>query len=153
MFIFATDEELWPHKVMDHIMSCDHSLSQKDILKFVYCFMIIFLTIYIFKHFLLYVPVSVFCTGKIYGGQDRAFLFWGGLVNYKTHYSLSWFRPILEGNNPTSSGLILKMNNDYNWVSRELKKFAKWREKCSRASWLKCRGAFYRPRDGWITTS
>jgi hypothetical protein len=27
--------------------------------------------------------VSVFCTGKIYGSQDRVFLFWGGLVNYE----------------------------------------------------------------------
>jgi hypothetical protein len=27
-------------------------------------------------------PVGVFCTGKIHGGQDCTFLFWGGLVNY-----------------------------------------------------------------------
>jgi hypothetical protein len=44
-------------------------------------------------------------------------------VNYKTHYSLSWFRPLLEGNNPTSSGFILKMNNGYNRVSKELERF------------------------------
>jgi hypothetical protein len=50
----------------------------------------------------------------------------GGIVNYKAHYSLSWFRPLLEGNSPTSSSLILKMNNNgYNGVSRELEKFAK----------------------------
>jgi hypothetical protein len=46
-------------------------------------------------------------------------------VNYKAHYSLSWFRPILGGNSHTSSSLILKMNSGYNGVSRELKKFMK----------------------------
>jgi hypothetical protein len=30
-----------------------------------------------------------FCTSKIHGGQDRTFLFRGGLVNYKAHFSLS----------------------------------------------------------------
>jgi hypothetical protein len=39
-------------------MGCDHSLSRKDILKFVYYFMILFLTVYIFKYFLLLVPFS-----------------------------------------------------------------------------------------------
>jgi hypothetical protein len=68
--------------------------------------------------------VGVFCIGKIQGGQDHAFLFRDGLVNYKAHYDLSWFRPLLGGNSPTSSGLILKMNNGYNGVSRELEKFA-----------------------------
>jgi hypothetical protein len=34
-------------------------------------------------------------------------------VNYKAHYILSWFRPLLEGNSPTSNGSILKMNNGY----------------------------------------
>jgi hypothetical protein len=58
MFIFATDQELWTHELMDRIMSCDHSLGQKDILKFVYCFIILFLTVYILKHFLLLVPFS-----------------------------------------------------------------------------------------------
>jgi hypothetical protein len=43
-------------------------------------------------------------------------------VNYKTYNDLSWFRPLLGGNNPTSSGPILKMNRYYNRVSRELKK-------------------------------
>jgi hypothetical protein len=66
-----------------------------------------------------------FCTDKVEGGQDRAFLFHGGLANYKSHYSLSWFRPLLGGNSPTSSGLILKMNSGYNGVSRELEKFTK----------------------------
>jgi hypothetical protein len=44
-------------------------------------------------------------------------------MNYRAHYVLSWFRPLLRGNNPTSSGLILKMNRVYNKVSRELEKF------------------------------
>jgi hypothetical protein len=35
-------------------------------------------------------------------------------VNYKARYSLAWFRPLLGGNSPTSSGLILTMNNGYN---------------------------------------
>jgi hypothetical protein len=46
-------------------------------------------------------------------------------MNYKAHCSLSWFRPLLRGNSPMSSGLILKMNNSYNGGSRELDKFAK----------------------------
>jgi hypothetical protein len=46
-------------------------------------------------------------------------------VNYKAQYSLCWFRPLLGGNSPMSSGLILKMNNGYNGVSSVLKKFAK----------------------------
>jgi hypothetical protein len=38
---------------MDHIMGCDNSLGRKDIFKFVYCFMIISLTIDIFKHLVI----------------------------------------------------------------------------------------------------
>jgi hypothetical protein len=53
------------------------------------------------------------------------FLFHGGLANYKAHYGLFWFRPLLGGNSSTSSGLILKMNSDYTGVSRELEKFMK----------------------------
>jgi hypothetical protein len=34
-------------------MSCNHSLGQKDILKFIYCFTILFLMVYIFKYFYL----------------------------------------------------------------------------------------------------
>jgi hypothetical protein len=45
-------------------------------------------------------------------------------VNYKAHNNLSCFRPLFEGNGPTSSGLILKMNKCYKGVSRELEKFA-----------------------------
>jgi hypothetical protein len=56
--------------------------------------------------------------------QDRA---WsrGGLANYKAHYGLSWFRPLLGSNRPTSNGLILKMNSGCNGASRELEKLAK----------------------------
>jgi hypothetical protein len=59
------------------------------------------------------VVVGVFYTGKIQGGQDHAFEFQWGLVNYKTHGDLSWFKLLLGGNSPTSSGLILKMNRCY----------------------------------------
>jgi hypothetical protein len=45
-------------------------------------------------------------------------------VNYEAYYDLSWFRPLLGGNNTTSSGLILKINMSYKGVSRELEKFA-----------------------------
>jgi hypothetical protein len=58
MFIFATNQELWSHELMDCIVGCNHSLCRKDILKFIYCFMILFLTVYIFKHFLSLVPFS-----------------------------------------------------------------------------------------------
>jgi hypothetical protein len=44
-------------------------------------------------------------------------------VKYKAYNDLSWCRPLLGGNSPTSSGLILKMNRCYKGVSRELKKF------------------------------
>jgi hypothetical protein len=47
-------------------------------------------------------------------------------VNYKAYYDLFWFMPLLGGNSPASSDLILKMNKDYNEVSRELEKFV-WR--------------------------
>jgi hypothetical protein len=53
------------------------------------------------------------------------FLFQGGLANYKAHYVLSSFRPLLGGNSPTSNNLILMMNSGDNGVSRELKKFAR----------------------------
>jgi hypothetical protein len=53
MFIFITDQELRTRELMDHIMSCDHSLDQKYILNFVYCFMIIFFTIYILNIFIV----------------------------------------------------------------------------------------------------
>jgi hypothetical protein len=58
MFVFATDQKVYARELMDCIMGYDHSLVQKDILKFIYCFMILFLTVYIFNHFLLLVPFS-----------------------------------------------------------------------------------------------
>jgi hypothetical protein len=48
---FVTDQELWTSKLMDSIMGCDHSLSWKEVIKFVYCLMILFLTVYVLKHF------------------------------------------------------------------------------------------------------
>jgi hypothetical protein len=44
-------------------------------------------------------------------------------VNYEGYCDLSWFRPLLDGNSPTSNGLKLKMNMCYNGVSRGLEKF------------------------------
>jgi hypothetical protein len=73
--------------------------------------------------------VSVFCTGKLRGGQDRAPQFQCGLANYEAHYDLSWFRPHIGGNSTTSSGLILKMNRCYKGVCRELYKFTWWKRK------------------------
>jgi hypothetical protein len=43
---------------MDRVMGYDHFLGRKKILKFVYYFMIIFVTVYIFKYLLLLVPFS-----------------------------------------------------------------------------------------------
>jgi hypothetical protein len=34
-------------------------------------------------------------------------------MNNEAHSDLSWFRPLLGGNIPTFSGLILKMNKCY----------------------------------------
>jgi hypothetical protein len=53
MFIFITDQELFAHNLKNHIVGGDHSLRRKDTVKFFYCFMIIFLIIYIFKHFFI----------------------------------------------------------------------------------------------------
>jgi hypothetical protein len=55
---FTIDQMLWAHKLMNRIMGCNHSLGQKKVPKFIYCFMILFLIVYIFKHFLLLVPFS-----------------------------------------------------------------------------------------------
>jgi hypothetical protein len=73
--------------------------------------------------------IGVFCTSKIYGGQDSVFLFRCDLANYKAYYGFSRFRSSLKINRSMSNGLILKMNNGYNGVIRELEKLAKWREK------------------------
>jgi hypothetical protein len=77
------------------------------------------------------------------GGQDCVFQFWDSLVNYKAHYDLSRFRPLLRGNSHTSIGLISKINKCYNGVSKELRKFVWWRGKWyHRALYLKGRGPF-----------
>jgi hypothetical protein len=34
------------------------------------------------------------------------------MKNYKAQYSLSWFRPLLRGNSPTSSVFVLKKKNN-----------------------------------------
>jgi hypothetical protein len=36
---------------MDRVMDCPHSMDRKEVPKFVYCFMILFLTIYILNIF------------------------------------------------------------------------------------------------------
>jgi hypothetical protein len=35
MFIFAINQELWTHDLIDRIMGCDNCLDWKDILKFI----------------------------------------------------------------------------------------------------------------------
>jgi hypothetical protein len=67
--------------------------------------------------------VGVFCTGK-----DRVVKITRSsnevvLQTIKAHGDLSWFKPLLGGNSPLPSGLILNMNRCYDGVSRELKKF------------------------------
>jgi hypothetical protein len=48
------------------------------------------------------------------------------MKNYKTHYSLSWFRPLLRGNSTSSSIFVLeKKNSVTKGVNRE---FAKCKE-------------------------
>jgi hypothetical protein len=70
--------------------------------------------VFVFKmHFLILRSVDVFCTGKIKGGQDSVFQFWCYRVNNEAHSDLSWFKPLLKGNRPTFSGLILKMSRCY----------------------------------------
>jgi hypothetical protein len=38
MFIFTTNQDLWARELMGRIMDCDHSLGQKDMLKFILLF-------------------------------------------------------------------------------------------------------------------
>jgi hypothetical protein len=38
MYIFTTNQDLWARELMSRIMSCDNSLDQKDILKFILLF-------------------------------------------------------------------------------------------------------------------
>jgi hypothetical protein len=76
MFIFTADYELWAHELMDCIMSYDYSLSQMDILKFIDCFMILFLTVYIFLNILLLLVNNVLILILII-----FFLYWNQHVN------------------------------------------------------------------------
>jgi hypothetical protein len=55
---FVIGQDLLAWKLMYHIMGCDHSMILKEVFKFDYCLMVIFLTVYIFKYFLLLVPFS-----------------------------------------------------------------------------------------------
>jgi hypothetical protein len=55
---FAIDQKLWARKLIERVMYCDHSLARKKILKFIFYFIVLFLTIYICKYFLLLVPFS-----------------------------------------------------------------------------------------------
>jgi hypothetical protein len=38
MFIFKTDQELWARELISRIISCDHSLRRKDIIRFILLF-------------------------------------------------------------------------------------------------------------------
>jgi hypothetical protein len=73
---------------MSHIMDCDHSMNRNDILKFIYCFMIIFLTVYIFKYFLLLVSYVVTrCNNIVTLSLNIFYLNWNqhmNLYKYKT---------------------------------------------------------------------
>jgi hypothetical protein len=54
------------------------------------------------------------------------------MKNYKAHYSLSWFRPQLQGNSPTSNVFCIEKEEQcYNGVSQELEEFAKWKGEMS----------------------
>jgi hypothetical protein len=58
MFIFTIDQELWICELIDRVMDCHHSLDRKDIFKFVYCLMILFLTVYISKKIIVSIMYS-----------------------------------------------------------------------------------------------
>jgi hypothetical protein len=81
MFIFITDQELYAYELMYHIMSCDNSLGRKDILKFIYCFMTLSFTIYIFKHFLLLIPFSRNCNNVLILSLIIFYLNWNEHMN------------------------------------------------------------------------
>jgi hypothetical protein len=38
MFIFTTNQDLWAHELINHIMSYDHFLDRNDMLKFILLF-------------------------------------------------------------------------------------------------------------------
>jgi hypothetical protein len=88
MFIFIKNQELWTRELMSHIMDCDHSMNLNDILKFIYRFMIIFLTVYIFKYFSLLVSYVVTrCNNIVTLSLNIFYLNWNqhmNLYKYKT---------------------------------------------------------------------
>jgi hypothetical protein len=45
--------------------------------------------------------ISVFCI-------KRYMLVMQTMKNYKVHYNLSWFRPLLQGNRPTTSVFVIE---------------------------------------------
>jgi hypothetical protein len=50
---FAIDQQLWARKLIDRIMGYDHSLGWKEVFKFIYYFMILFLIVYILNIFIV----------------------------------------------------------------------------------------------------
>jgi hypothetical protein len=44
-------------------------------------------------------------------------------MNNLAHSDLSWFKPLLGGNSPTSNGVVLMKKKCYNRVSRVLERF------------------------------
>jgi hypothetical protein len=69
--------------------------------------------------------------------------------NYKAHYSFSWFRPLLQGNSPTSSIFVLKKKNNVTigWAKSSRSSLRR-REECSCVPCLKGRGPFIAGR--WL---
>jgi hypothetical protein len=55
------------------------------------------------------------------------------MKNYKAHYSLSWFGPLLRENSPTSSVFCIEEEEQcYTEVSSKLEEFAKLKGEMSR---------------------
>jgi hypothetical protein len=73
-------------------------------------------------------------------------------VNYKAHGDLSWFRPLLGGNSPTSSNLILKMNMCYKGCAKSSRSLHGEGGKWISSLLPKGYGAFHRSCSGRITT-
>jgi hypothetical protein len=78
------------------------------------------------------------------------FQFQGDLANNEANIDLSLCRPLLGGNSPTSSSLILKMNRCYKGCTESSRSSYGERGNGSRDRYLKGR-AFYRPLRGLLT--
>jgi hypothetical protein len=64
-------------------------------------------------------------------------------MNYKAHYSLSWFRPLLRDNSPMSNIFCIEVEEQcYNGVSESSKNSLSERGKCLVSPCLKGRGPF-----------